>query len=173
MIRIHFWKGDGGGRTDFCPGVPRFCPSLSRILSWSGRVLSWCVMHRLQGTSRTGLDCSSGVQLKNRCGWLTGFPETLPGSTSSRASQMGTRYVSAKGDQGEFVQVGVEDVQWGDLQVWIAVVQVQSDEPTVAHEGLRMGVIDDNNRHVTPSVSCSLRSARILFGPIYEEHLVK
>ena len=156
MICTHFWKGDEGGRTEVCPGVPRFCPTLSRILSWSGRVLSWCVLHKLQGTLRTGSACSSGDQLKNRCGWLTGFPETVPGSTSSRASQMGTRYVSAEGDQGEFVQVGVEDVQWGDLQVWIAVVPGMGSTPVfsmVSYRRMRMSFPPDNINSVT---SCCL-----------------
>ena len=109
-----------GVKTKFCPDVAGFCPRVSWILSWSGRGVSWFALNIGGRTFRIGSECSGGNRVKRGggsggCGALVA---TVPvGVDPPRARARGeVAYDSGGVDQGESVQRGVREVQWGGLR---------------------------------------------------------
>ncbi len=149
-------EGDGGVKTEFCPDVAGFCPGVSWILSSSGRGVSWFALNIGRRTFRIGSECSGGNGVKSGggsggCGALV---VTVPvGVDPPRARARGeVAYDSGGVDQGESVQRGVREVQWGFYQaVWDIDL-------------FRKGEVLRSVRDFVLTVSCSLRSARIAFG---------
>ena len=113
-------EGDGGVKTKFCPDVAGFCPRVSWILSSSGRGVSWFALNIGGRTFRIGSEYSGGNRVKSGggsggCGALVA---TVPvGVDPPRARARGeVAYDSGVVDQGESVQQGVREVQWGGLR---------------------------------------------------------
>ncbi|MEQ8855108.1 hypothetical protein [Gimesia sp.] len=156
VMKLNFPEGDGGVKTKFCPDVAGFCPGVSGILSSSGRGVSWFALNLGKGTFCIGSECFGGNRVKSGggsggCGALVA---TVPvGVAPPRARARGeVAYDSGGVDQGESVQWGVREVQWGGFQVGWDI------------ELFRKGEVLRSVRNFVLTVSCSLRSARIAFG---------
>ena len=117
MLKMDFADGGAGVKTDVCPGVSGFCPALTGILSrfvrffvpmWPGiRRDTWRTGSRQTGETLLKIDGDSG-------GAVSVVPQIQCTYHRSRArARWGQTYASARGNQGESVQVGVGEIQWG------------------------------------------------------------
>ncbi|QDU05806.1 hypothetical protein V6x_55480 [Gimesia chilikensis] len=185
-------EGRGGVKTEFCPNVARFCPGVSGILSHSGRGLSASALPwgRL---FRRGAQCSGEKQVKSEGVGGADVTVVLEMQCSEDAPRARARreltYDSVGVDQGQSVQAVVDDFQWGRMldrrwssflprkarkarkflvetitcvRLWELVKLVEL--PAANAMPLRVGGLFQHSAFAL-SVSCSLRSARILFGP--------
>ena len=181
-------EGHGGVKTEFCPNVARFCPGVSGILSHSGRGLSASAL--LCGRLfRRDAQCSGEKQVKTE-GFggadVTVVREMQCSEDAPRARARREPGYDLEGvDQGQPVQALVEDFQWGRMldrrwdyflprnsrkvlvatitfvRLWELVKLVEL--PAASALPLRVGSLFHHSTFAL-SVSCSLFSARILFG---------
>ncbi len=178
-------EGHGGVKTEFCPNVAGICPGVSGILSHSDRGLSASALPwgRL---FRRGAQCSGEKQVKSEGSGGADVTVVLEMQCSEDASRARARreltYDSVGVDQGQSVQAVVKDFQWGRMldRRWsfflprtsrkARKVLSKGDQlysvilPTAGVLSLRTGNLF-NDSTFSLSVSCSLRSARIVFGP--------
>ena len=178
-------EGHGGIKTEFCPDVAGICPGVSGILSHSDRGLSASALPwgRL---FRRGAQCSGEKQVKSEGSGgadVTVVREMQCSEDAPRARARWEPGYDLEGvDQGQSVQAVVEDFQWGRMLDgrWSFFLPRTSRKarkvlrkgdplysvilPTAGVLSLRTGNLF-NNSTFSLSVSCSLRSARIAFGP--------
>jgi hypothetical protein len=117
MMNINFAEGRVGGKTEICPGVSGFCPVLAGILSRFVLVFVPLWPESKGETERTGSQLSgeNSVKIDGDSGVVSSVvPQMQCTDHRSRArARWGQTYGSGSADQGESVQLGVDEVQWG------------------------------------------------------------
>ncbi len=177
-------EGRGGVKTEFCPDVAGFCPGVSGILSHSDRGLSASALPwgRL---FRRGAQCSGEKQVKSEGSGGADVTVVREMQCSEDAPRARARwepgYDLGGVVQGQSVQAVMEDFQWGRMldRRWDYFLPRNSRKarkflskgdqlysfnlPAARYLSLWVGDLFSDSTF-SLSVSCSLRSARILFG---------